>query len=608
MLWASIRCRAAAVAVGATVVAVSAAAQTGLVSRAPDGTPGNLSSTAPSLSRDGRYVAFSSDATNLVAGDTNGVTDIFVHDRLTGVTTRVSVASDGAEANGPSRAPSISGDGRHVAFESDATNLDPTQYGFNSPGPGDHNSASDIFVHDRQMARTTRVSVGHGRICAPTCFTFVIEANGPSRFADISEDGRFVAFVSGASNLVADDTNGNCSAPEWYDFSNRTWCADVFVAGAQGGEIDRVSVGSAGVESDGWSGHPSISADGRLVAFDSSATNLSAASRPPCDYGVPHGVFLKDRWSRTTTRLDAAGERRCSAGAVSLSPDGTRVGFTTEFAESAFALDVVVLDLVSGARHRRWFQPEGWSLSPEPPTLSDSDLVAHGVSTRCYAGMSCGAGLLWDLNAGWTIRAGTGPALSGDGRVLATVVPRQTAEGFYPGPQQVYADAIDADRDTLPDEWERQFGFDPDDPADAASDQDGDGRSTLDEWLAGTHPRGTWQAYFAEGATGLFQDVVTLVNPASQPVVAQVRIHTPDGTARQRMAFVPGLFAWSLDVAAMPGLEREAFSMVVEADRPLAAEREMSWDGTAWSSPRYGAHAETGIPAPATVPGRQYRR
>lgn len=604
MPWVSIRRTTGVVALGATLLAASAAAQTGPVSRAPDGTPGNLSSTNPSLSRDGRYVAFSSDATNLVAGDTNGVTDIFVHDRVSAVTTRVSVASDGAEANGPSRAPSISGDGRHVAFESDATNLDPTQYGANSPGPGDHNAATDVFVHDRQTARTTRVSVGYGRVCAPTCFAFVIEANGPSRFADISDNGRFVAFASGASNLVADDTNGNCSAPEWFDlqFSNRTWCADVFVVDAQGGEVDRVSVGDAGVESDGWSGLPSISADGRLVAFDSSATNLSAATRPPCDYGVlRHGVFLRDRSSRTTARLDAAGERRCSAGAVSLSPNGARVGFAAEFADNPYVGDVVVLDLASGARHRRWFQAEGWVSGLEPPRLSDSDLVAHGVSTRCYAGTSCGGGQLWDLNAGWTIGAGTNPVLSGDGSVLAIVAISQVAGGFYLGPAQVYADAVDGDGDTLPDAWERQFAFDPGDPADAASDPDGDGRSTLDEWLAGTHPRGTWHAYFAEGATGFFQDVVTLVNPASQSAVAQVRTYAPDGTVRQRMIYVPGLFAWSLDIGAIPGLEREAFSMVVEADRPLAAEREMSWDGTTWDSPRYGAHAEIGVPTPATA-------
>jgi Tol biopolymer transport system component len=111
--------------------------QTTRVSVASDGTQGNDASWAcPSISADGRYVAFSSWASNLVPGDTNGVRDIFVHDRVTGQTTRVSVASDGTEGNGHSDLPSISADGRYVAFASEASNL----------VPGDTNRWADIFV------------------------------------------------------------------------------------------------------------------------------------------------------------------------------------------------------------------------------------------------------------------------------------------------------------------------------------------------------------------------------------------------------------------------------------------------------------------------------
>ena len=120
------------------------------VSAATDGSQGNGSSFVPAISADGRYVAFYSDASNLVAGDTNGARDVFVRDLQTRETTRVSVSSSGAEANGDSFAPALSSDGRYVAFSSAATNL----------VDGDTNDANDVFIRDRQGNTTTRVSVG----------------------------------------------------------------------------------------------------------------------------------------------------------------------------------------------------------------------------------------------------------------------------------------------------------------------------------------------------------------------------------------------------------------------------------------------------------------
>src|SRR5207249_8340068 len=112
------------------------------------GTEGNSASTQPSISADGRFVAFASDATNLVPGDTNGAIDVFVHDRLTGTTERVSVDSAGTQGNNSSAEPSISADGRFVAFDSSATNL----------VPGDTNGAEDVFVHDSHTDTTERVT------------------------------------------------------------------------------------------------------------------------------------------------------------------------------------------------------------------------------------------------------------------------------------------------------------------------------------------------------------------------------------------------------------------------------------------------------------------
>jgi Tol biopolymer transport system component len=148
----------------------------------------------------GRYVAFQSEASNLVSGDTNnfcdtdydGVyddncSDVFVHDRQTGETTRVSVASDGGQGNGGSYSPSISADGYHVAFYSGASNL----------VGGDTNGWWDIFVHDRQTGEITRVSVASNGT----------QGDSWSSSPSISADGRYVTFDSIASNLVSGDTN-----------------------------------------------------------------------------------------------------------------------------------------------------------------------------------------------------------------------------------------------------------------------------------------------------------------------------------------------------------------------------------------------------------------
>ncbi|MBI4672558.1 MAG: PD40 domain-containing protein [Chloroflexi bacterium] len=161
--------------------------QFSLVSVASDGTHANGNAGAWGISDDGRYVVFASNASNLGCGAQYG-TDVFVHDRQTGQTTCVSVTPDGTPGYGDSYYASISGDGRYVAFEHDADDL----------VPGDTNKSGDIFVRDLQTGRTTRASLAHDGA----------QANGNSWDTSISRDGRYVAFTSGASNLVAGDTNG----------------------------------------------------------------------------------------------------------------------------------------------------------------------------------------------------------------------------------------------------------------------------------------------------------------------------------------------------------------------------------------------------------------
>ncbi|MDD1720003.1 MAG: hypothetical protein LUQ25_08090 [Methanoregulaceae archaeon] len=217
----------------------------------------------PAISSNGRYVAFESYATNLVDADTNIKGDVFVHDRQTGATTRVSVRSNGNQGNGDSYSPSISADGRYVAFESAATNL----------VAGDTNGAWDVFVHDRQTGATTRVSVrSNGN-----------QGNDDSYDPSISADGRFLAFYSGAANLVAGDTNG---------------VYDVFVHDRDTGATKRISVRSNGNQGDSYSVRPAISSNGRYVAFDSGATNLVAG-----DTNEEYDVFLHDRQTAETMRV-----------------------------------------------------------------------------------------------------------------------------------------------------------------------------------------------------------------------------------------------------------------------------------------------------------------
>jgi Periplasmic component of the Tol biopolymer transport system len=194
----------------------------------------------PAISRDGRYVAFDSEATNLVAGDTNGVFDVFVRDRLNGVTERVNVAPAGGQANGGAGSASISGDGRYVAFVSGASNLVANDTG----------DIADVFVRDRTTGTTVRASVSTaGEQADSTCFEPVISA-----------DGRSVAYTSFATNLVPRDSNG---------------VTDVFLRDLAAGTTERVSVASDGAQAAGESRLPAIDADGQFVAFTSSAKNLA---------------------------------------------------------------------------------------------------------------------------------------------------------------------------------------------------------------------------------------------------------------------------------------------------------------------------------------------
>ncbi|MEZ4326487.1 MAG: hypothetical protein R3B40_14835 [Polyangiales bacterium] len=253
----------------------------------------------------GRYIVFASTAASLVSGDLNGATDVFVFDRQTGTYDLVSQATDGTRADAPSsedpsyvgapfRRPAISDDGRYVVFASAATNL----------VPGDTNGVTDVFVRDRVASTTTRVSVS----------TASVQANGSSGEVAISGDGAVVAFDSVAQNLID-------GAPE------SDTHADVYLSVA--GVTTRVSSAYAGGAGNGASTAPSLSSNGRYVAFSSAATNLL----PMVELFGKTDIYVLDRTLAATTRVNLDLDPTASQGhcyAPVISANGQRVAFASD--------------------------------------------------------------------------------------------------------------------------------------------------------------------------------------------------------------------------------------------------------------------------------------
>ena len=264
------------------------------VSVATGGTEGAGQSIRPSISADGRYVSFESTANNLVVGDGNGTTDVFVHDRLTGTTKRVSVDSAGVEGNGASFLSVISSDGSFVAFASAANNL----------VAGDTNGQQDVFIHEVATGVTTRVSVASDGTQG--------NSSSGSGATAISADGRIVVFDSTASTLVPADANGTIF--------------DVFVHDRTTGQTTLISMDSTGVQGNSSSLRPSMSEDGRYVVYDSGATNLVAG-----DTNGLFDIFRHDRQTGVTIRVNVSSQGGQSAGGSCnipvISSDGRMVAF-----------------------------------------------------------------------------------------------------------------------------------------------------------------------------------------------------------------------------------------------------------------------------------------
>jgi len=265
-----------------------AAVTSALISANVSATTASGPSSNPSISDDGRYVAFESAAADLVEGDANSSTDVFVRDTETNTTVRASLGSAEGEANGPSSAGAISGNGRFVVFQSDATNL----------SPNDGNASTDVFVRDLIAGTTTRVSVSSTES----------EATGASTIPSIDDSGQFVVFRSSAPDLVPSDTNG-------FD--------DVFVRDLAAGTTQIVSIATDGGQGASASVGPQISGNGQFVVFHSRAVELVTD-----DTNASRDVFVRDLVAETTERVSVASGGAQANGesfAGSISDDGRLV-------------------------------------------------------------------------------------------------------------------------------------------------------------------------------------------------------------------------------------------------------------------------------------------
>jgi Tol biopolymer transport system component len=391
------------------------------------GLEGQAPSTSAVLSAPGDRCAFASDA-GLVPGDTNGMGDVFLKDLASGALQRVSVASSGAQGDGPSFAPALAATGGSVAFLSLATNL--------AGGP-DANPSWDVFVHDTATGATTLVSRSSAGV----------QANGKCMDAALSGDGRLVAFASFADNLVSGDTND-------------AW--DVFVHDLASGTTTRASVSPSGAEATGGSFDPAFSADGAQLAFAGEAVGLL-----PETVLWFSDVFVKDLSTgalELISKSTAGVQGDLSSGAPSLSTGGRFVAFRSR-AENLVpgdgtgpgGWDVFLCDRATGVVERvsadaQGLDPDGTSSSPAVSAdgrmvLFDSfaqNLVAFDANGGVQDVFACERPLAPWADLGHGLAGATGiPSLVAQGSLAPLNTTRFELAGAAPGAPAVLIAGLD---------------------------------------------------------------------------------------------------------------------------------------------------------------------
>jgi hypothetical protein len=550
----------------------------------------------------------------------------------------------GTEANGPSHSPAISESGRIVAFLSSATNLDD----------GDTNGVDDLFVVDRDPdADGIFDEPGDNPGAQRFRGLGSVQPNAAISAPALSADGRYLVFVTAASNLLT-------QFPE-APMARQVYRLDRW------GTLVRVSLGVGGAPANGDCANPVVSGDGRYVAFTSVATNLTTS--PAGDGGA---VFLADLTTGAIVQVSPAlplpeppimppGFVQQVVGRVSIDAGGRTLAYSLErhvtyrtfyaergrisiydIATGATRTDVVVghspavleggralgyLDAERGELFAA-FRPGGW-LDLETgakvdvtdnPTLAPKAILWSADGR--YAAFFTRHPFRWPfepedtrpfepylfdrrLAGAFLLPAGTrlGP-LDGAGRAIVFASPAANlVTGDANDADDIFlldlARHFDADTDGLDDRWERTVGLDPASASGANGpdgDPDDDGVSNAAELAAGSHPRGSTTRYLAEGATGAFFDtLIAVANPAETEASAVVRVSTDGGAQRWTWMRLPPRSRRTVDVEALDGLESAAFAVAVESDTPVVVDRRM-----AWGAGGYGAHAETSMAAPQT--------
>jgi Tol biopolymer transport system component len=588
---------AAAVALGATNAAAQATFSR--VSIATDGSEANSDSDGASISADGRYVAFSSSASNLVPNDTNGARDIFVRDRLLNTTTRVSVTSTGEQRIGDSTAPGIGGSGRFVVFLSTAPLVvDDTQTCQPAPAlPG----CQDVYVHDRETATTTRANVSSAGV----------QADADSYEPHISSDGRFVVFESLATTLASGGPSGARHA---------------FLRDRQTNTTIRLQGFNAVPQLPGEP-EPRISDDGRTVSFSGFVVPQSLpvtpeGTAPACWHaGACPTTYLYDTSSGSTTMVSSlfpgvkSGSFLFADEAVYLSGDGNHIILKQVMIAASGSPPPSDARFLSFRRSTSAAVTGPWRSSGEL-----ADIVGLSGDGRYHAWMGPGNGaggnphtrVFHDYVAGLddTVTFAASPessndppemSLSFDARfsAFATRTPIDAADTN--GTIDIYVMDRDADGDGMPSGWETRFGLLPGDGTDAAGDADGDGVGNLAEYQRGSHADKKFTRYLAEGAANAFFSTrLALVNPQDTPVDVAVRLLGSNQNRVTQLRTLPARSRSTINFTQSGGVLGDApsfdFATVVESKQPIVVDRTMTWNAQ-----RYGAHAETAIDAPQTT-------
>ncbi len=533
----------------------------------------------PSMSGVG-LVAFECLAANMVPGDTNDSSDVFVATVAGTDLERVSTTSGNSQATGGySWWPSISADGQLVAFMSYATNLVPI----------DSNNTNDVFVKDRRDGRVRRMNSSNNT-----------QPLGSSYEPAISADGRFVAFASDATNMVpglgteriiriyrvdldpsAADTHRLVSTREFggvraginadgskvaYELDNQTYLWD---QGTSDPALNvQVSTTTAGASANGPGRHPALAPnkDETYVVWSSTASDLGSASNGQWqifERAVGRAVAAVSRLT-----VPAASSRE------SIDIRGRNVGIDS--------LEWIVL----------------WRLRILLGGLRDTRLSAAVLPTVSVGGV---AALAVSSPEPDRLRV-TVPVLAANSsnRVVLTYADGEVLT--LPRPLRAVAlvptSTADGDADGLPDWWELTYGLDPGAANAPAQDTDGDGSTDAQEYAAGHHPTNSATRYLAEGATGaLFLTRVALANPGVHPAEALLRFTKRDGSLVTHRVPVGARSRATVDVEAVAGMADAEFSTAVESDEALIVDRTMRWTPAG----RHGSHAERSVPAPATT-------